>query len=167
MDFYPLNYLPLTGGTLKGSLTLPATGSLLWTGQGGISSPADGTLTLLNNAGTGFTRLQIGGTSSSFPALQANGNALQVALADGSSFTNLQAFGLALQPGTALTAGGSTTMAVTLSSGVIGLYVGSGAPSITAAKGSLYLRSDGSGTTDRAFINTTGSTTWTALTTVA
>jgi hypothetical protein len=31
----------------------------------------------------------------------------------------------------------------------------------------LYLRSDGSGTTDRAYINTNGSTTWTALTTVA
>jgi hypothetical protein len=49
----------------------------------------------------------------------------------------------------------------------MGMYVGSGAPTIAAAKGSLYLRSDGSGTADRAYINTNGSTTWTALTTAA
>lgn len=48
-----------------------------------------------------------------------------------------------------------------------GVFFGSGAPSLSAAKGSLYLRSDGSGTTDRAYINTDGGTTWTALTTVA
>jgi hypothetical protein len=38
---------------------------------------------------------------------------------------------------------------------------------LNAGKGSLYLRSDGSGTTDRAYINTDSGTTWTALTTVA
>jgi len=38
---------------------------------------------------------------------------------------------------------------------------------LSAAKGSLYLRSDGSGTGDRAYINTDGGTTWTALTTAA
>jgi hypothetical protein len=49
----------------------------------------------------------------------------------------------------------------------LGIYVGSGAPTVSAAKGSLYLRTDGSTTNDRAYINTNGSTTWTALTTVA
>jgi len=48
-----------------------------------------------------------------------------------------------------------------------GVFFGSGAPSLAAAKGSLYLRSDGSTTNDRAYINTDGSTTWTALTTAA
>lgn len=45
---------------------------------------------------------------------------------------------------------------------------GSGSPngSVTAPKGSLYLRTDGTNATNRAFINTDGSTTWTALTTV-
>jgi hypothetical protein len=47
-----------------------------------------------------------------------------------------------------------------------GVFFGSGAPTLSAAKGSLYLRSDGSGITDRAYINTDGGTTWTALTTV-
>jgi len=47
------------------------------------------------------------------------------------------------------------------------VYAGSGAPSFSAAKGSLYLRYDGSGTNNRAYINTNGSTTWTAIVTVA
>lgn len=47
------------------------------------------------------------------------------------------------------------------------IYYGSGAPSFTAVKGSLYLRADGSSTSTRAYINTDGSTTWTAVTTAA
>jgi hypothetical protein len=50
-----------------------------------------------------------------------------------------------------------------------GIYNGSGSPngSLTAPQGSLYLRTDGTTTNDRAFINTNGGTTWTALTTAA
>jgi len=44
---------------------------------------------------------------------------------------------------------------------------GVGAPGMTAPKGSLYLRTDGTTTSDRAYINSDGSTTWTALTTAA
>lgn len=44
-----------------------------------------------------------------------------------------------------------------------GVFFGSGAPTIAAAKGSLYLRSDGSTTNDRMYVNTNGSTTWTAV----
>lgn len=44
---------------------------------------------------------------------------------------------------------------------------GSGVPSLSAPKGSLYIRTDGTTTNDRAYINTDGSTTWTALTTAA
>lgn len=51
------------------------------------------------------------------------------------------------------------------------IYVlaGSGSPSgsITAPKGSLYMRTDGSSTSTRAYINTNSGTTWTAITTVA
>jgi hypothetical protein len=48
-----------------------------------------------------------------------------------------------------------------------GIYSGTGAPTISAAQGSLYLRTDGSSTSTRAYINTNGSTTWTAITTAA
>ena len=44
---------------------------------------------------------------------------------------------------------------------------GAGAPGHTAAKGTLYLRTNGTTTNDRAYINTDGATTWTAITTAA
>jgi hypothetical protein len=66
-----------------------------------------------------------------------------------------------------LTAGGVAAFIGTNVAAGMGIYMGSGAPTVAAAKGSLYLRSDGSGTGDRAYINTNGSTTWTALTTAA
>lgn len=48
-----------------------------------------------------------------------------------------------------------------------GVFFGSGPPTLAAAQGSLYLRSDGSSSSTRAYINTDGSTTWTNLTTAA
>jgi hypothetical protein len=69
---------------------------------------------------------------------------------------------------TGLVAGGSTVPAIAIGTAAgPNIYFGSGAPSITAPAGSLYLRSDGSTGTTRAYINTTGSTTWTAINTVA
>lgn len=67
---------------------------------------------------------------------------------------------------TAVVAGGDAAILMTTTAG-LGIYVGSGVPTVSAAKGSLYLRTDGTTTNDRAYINTNGSTTWTALTTAA
>jgi hypothetical protein len=70
--------------------------------------------------------------------------------------------------GTAVPAGGTAGAGYMFSSTAnFGTFFGSGAPTLSAAKGSLYLRSDGSATNNRAYINTDGSTTWTALTTAA
>jgi hypothetical protein len=68
---------------------------------------------------------------------------------------------------TGLVAGGASAFIATNVAAGFGIYVGSGVPTVAAAKGSLYLRSDGTTTNDRAYINTNGSTTWTALTTAA
>lgn len=69
---------------------------------------------------------------------------------------------------TAAPAGGSSAARIAMGpTGTVSIYYGSGAPSVSAAKGSLYLRTDGSGTTNRAYINTDASTTWTAITTSA
>jgi hypothetical protein len=73
---------------------------------------------------------------------------------------------LALDTGTAVVAGGRSEILMT-STANLGIYVGSGAPTVSAAKGSLYLRTDGSSTSTRAYINTDGATTWTAITTAA
>jgi len=64
--------------------------------------------------------------------------------------------------GTAPAAGG---MAAFLASSTanFGVYVGSGAPSVTAAQGSLYLRTDGTTTNDRLYVR--GSAAWIAVTT--
>lgn len=70
--------------------------------------------------------------------------------------------------GEALPAGGNANASITATSTAsFGVYFGSGAPSVSAAKGSLYLRSDGSTTNNRAYIATDGAGTWTALTTAA
>jgi hypothetical protein len=119
------------------------------------------------------TRIQVGGATSSFPAFQNAGAVLECILADNSNYATLKAsvlqataYGL-VGIGTAIPAGGSANVAYRASSTTtFGVYFGSGAPSVSAAKGSLYLRSDGSAVNNRAYINTDGSTTWTALTTV-
>jgi hypothetical protein len=67
---------------------------------------------------------------------------------------------------TAPVAGGVQSIQIGSTAG-FGIYFGSGAPTITAAQGSLYLRTDGSSTSTRAYINTNGATTWTAITTAA
>lgn len=63
--------------------------------------------------------------------------------------------------------GGSTGMIAIGNVATFGIYFGTGAPTVSAAKGSLYLRRDGTTTNNRAYINTDGGTTWTAFTTVA
>jgi hypothetical protein len=71
-------------------------------------------------------------------------------------------------PATATPAGGSTTARITYGSTAgLGIYIGSGVPTVSAAQGSLYLRSDGSSTSTRLYVNTNGSTTWTNVTTAA
>lgn len=79
-------------------------------------------------------------------------------------------FGVRALAKTATTAGGATTPGLALgvtAGGTLGVYFGSGAPTITAPQGSLYLRTDGSSTSTRLYVNTTGSTTWTNVTTAA
>jgi hypothetical protein len=70
------------------------------------------------------------------------------------------------KPATAPAAGGTFFFGTGSTAG-FGVYAGSGAPSASAAKGSLYMRTDGSTTNDRMYVNTDGGTTWTAVTTAA
>ena len=51
--------------------------------------------------------------------------------------------------------------------GSVNILYGAGAPTEIAGKGSLYLRTDGSSTSTRAYINTDSGSTWTAVTTAA
>jgi len=98
------------GSTVSGFATYQAqgTGNFIWNARSQLQSPADGQIALLNNAGTGFSRLQFGGTTNSFSALASNGTALSIVPADASfaaaSFgigttTPFGAFGISLNSG--------------------------------------------------------------------
>ena len=64
--------------------------------------------------------------------------------------------------------GGTTGTGIKLSStSNFGVFFGSGVPTLSAAQGSLYLRTDGSTTATRMYINTNGSTGWTNVVTAA
>ena len=68
--------------------------------------------------------------------------------------------------GRATTAGGADAINIGASAAIKVLW-GSGVPTATAPQGSLYMRTDGSSTSTRAYINTDGAGTWTAITTAA
>jgi hypothetical protein len=100
-------------------------------------------------------------TTFSGPVTSQNGFIGSVAATTVSATGNVTA-----DSATAPVAGGTAAFLATSTAG-LGIYFGSGVPTVSAAKGSLYLRTDGTTTNDRAYINTNGATTWTALTTVA
>jgi len=77
--------------TAASSVNAGTNAGFVFTSKCVITSPSDGILKLSNNAQTDFTRLQFGGTTSSFPALRRNGTALDVVLADNTGFTAFQA----------------------------------------------------------------------------
>ena len=83
--------LDVNGGNVNFSngLRIGQTSALWWNGRSYIYSPADGVVLLQNNANNNFSRLDFGGTTSSFPALAVIGSDLQVIRADGSTNANL------------------------------------------------------------------------------
>lgn len=71
-----------------------------------------------------------------------------------------------IRPDTATPAAGSTAARLCFGTTAgFGIYYGSNAPTVSAAQGSIYLRSDGSSTSTRMYVNTNGTTGWTAVTT--
>jgi len=67
---------------------------------------------------------------------------------------------------TATPAGGTNNAGFLIGSGGLAILFGSGAPTCGATKGTLYLRTDGTGANDRMYVNTSNSSTWTAVVTV-
>ena len=107
----------------------------------------------------------MGTTTFSGPVVSNNG--FVGALTGPVTATTVAATGnITADSGTAPAAGGMAAFLMSSTAG-LGIYVGSGAPTIAAAQGSLYIRTDGSSTSTRLYVNTTGSTTWTNVTTAA
>lgn len=98
-------------------------------------------------------------TSFSGPVASANGFIGDVTATTVSATGNLVA-----DSATAPAAGGMSAIQIS-STANFGVFVGSGAPSVTAAQGSLYLRTDGTTTNDRIYVR--GSASWIAITTAS
>jgi hypothetical protein len=181
-------YVATSGSAVYG------TPSLSFSGVAGLGLQSDGSL-YETSAGTGNVRFytnnigqeqaRISHTASAVDYVQvtggATGNPATVTLSAQGSDSNvnmrltpkgtgtlLTATAATILDGTAIPAGGTAGAGYKLSSTAnFGIFFGSGAPTLSAAKGSLYMRSDGSSIATRMYINTDGSTTWTNVVTAA
>lgn len=72
------------------------------TARGKLSWDSDGVMTLYNNAQTSFSRIELGGTSSSFPAIKRSGAGILIRLADDSADANVGLGTLTIGGGTAI-----------------------------------------------------------------
>ena len=151
----------VTGGNIigiiaAGSNTITTSGNISGGNLIGIVAAGSNTITTTGNITGGniltgglvsATANITGGNIRTGGQVSATGNALFLA-------------------GTAVPVGGTAGAGIMMSSTTnLGVFFGSGAPTIAAAQGSLYLRTDGSSTSTRLYVNTTGSTTWTNVTT--
>lgn len=123
----------------------------------GILVIASGKTATVNNT---LTLAGTDGTVMTFPSTNAT-----IARTDAAnSFTGVQT----VASTTATPAGGSTSARLLFGTTAgFGVYYGSGAPTVVAAQGSIYLRSDGGGVNDRMYINDDGNDGWTPVVTTA
>jgi hypothetical protein len=78
----------------------------------------------------------------------------------------VEGIGARVAAGTPVPAGGLTGAGLRFGpvTQSLGIYFGSGVPTLSAGKGSLYLRTDGGATNNRLYVNTDGASGWTSLT---
>lgn len=169
------DYGALYGGT--GAFTVQATGGsantalqLIAKGTGAITfgNLAETQVAVINTASTD-RYITLTGSNGGNPTIgtSAGSLALSVAVVAASTVTvgsNLFANGYAqVNSDDATPAGGATNTGLFLGVSAIGIYFGSGAPTVSAAQGSLYIRTDG-GASTRLYSNNNGTTGWSAIT---
>jgi hypothetical protein len=157
------NYDP--AGTQSAALYVQGTGSATGTGGAVMFGDSFGPFAAIKGYATSGTgpvgRLSVSlrklGTDTTFTEaarFEANGDltVIGAVTATGGTYTA----GVKAMSATAIPAGGTAGVGFTFSSTAnFGSFFGSGAPTLTAARGSLYLRSDGS-----PYVNLNGTTTW-------
>lgn len=149
------------------------TPSMFPTGSGAdidavFSSKGTGSLFLATN-GTNNNQVRITNTASANRTLNLTGsNGGNPTISTSAGNINVVPAQVVFASGTATPAGGTTGTGIAFGTTAnLGVFFGSGAPTLSAAKGSIYIRTDGSGTNDRCYVNTDAGTTWTAIVTVA
>jgi hypothetical protein len=79
----------LSGQATAGQFAASAGNSFFWSGRSQLLSGSDGAIQMTNNAGTGFTALNFGPATASFPRLAVSGNGFTVQTGDGSTVSGL------------------------------------------------------------------------------
>ena len=157
----------VNGGNLRTPGVISATGNI--TG-GNVSGGANVNATLFTGTTVSVTGNITGGNVSGGANVNATTHTgATVSVTGNVTGGNVLSAGTAtILSGTAVPAGGTAGAGYKFSSTAnLGVFFGSGAPTLSAAQGSLYLRTDGTTTNNRMYVNTNGSTTWTAVTTAA
>lgn len=170
---------PSGATTLNGATTISsASANALSVGANGTTNPV---LNIDDSTASVATGLNIKGAAAAsgvaVTTLSSGTNEDLSISAKGAGTLNLNSVGggfvaahgvVGVAVDTATPAGGSTSARLLFGTTAgFGVYYGSGVPTVTAAQGSLYLRSDGSTTATRLYVNTNGSTTWTNFTSAA
>lgn len=170
----------LTAGTMRAVGFACVGGSLDLNASTGTSmlTALDGTGTIAQRAGTTSQSFRVYNTWSSASNYErfvldwkTTSNTLRIGTeAQTGTVRDISFVGgvVTFASGTATPAGGSTAASIRLgTTAALGIYYGSGAPTVSAAQSSIYMRTDGSSTSTRMYINTDGSTGWTNVVTAA
>jgi hypothetical protein len=137
-------------------------------GTGGATVQDSSVLISDVNAITGVTALTVDNINLDSATISTTSADTSLTLTPNGTGLVTTAATTVVKSGTAAAAGGAEAIRIgTGATGVVGIYFGSGAPSVSAPKGSLYLRTDGSSTSTRLYVNTDAGTTWTNVTTAA
>lgn len=115
--------------------------------------------TQINNALSGVTALVLKGTFNGTVGATTPSTVAATTVSASSTVTALNA--------TATTSGGASAAGLAMGTDLLGVYFGTGAPTISAPQGSLYLNKAGNSTSTRLYVNSSGSTTWVAVTTAS
>ena len=95
MLFSAINGNVTVGGSVlegdSGGLKLGAAGYLYWAFSTSFKNSSDGVFKITNFAENDFGRIQLGGTTSSYPSIARSGANIQIKLADNSALTGLEA----------------------------------------------------------------------------
>jgi hypothetical protein len=129
--------------TFAAAVRTAAAGSIGFTGRSSITSAADGVLLFANNGATDFSRLQFGGTTSSFPALKRNSSVLETKLADDSAYAQHAADRYNYQNTDKSIRWGTGTPEGVVAAGIGSLFLRTDGGAVTT----LYVKESGSGNT--------------------
>lgn len=160
-----VNYVQLYGQATGLGVSVGAVGTdsniqlmLVSKGTNGIALAAGGvTQAFVNGDPTSTRYITLAGSNGGNPTISTSAGAL--AITPSTVITG----NLSVLAATATTAGGNATPGIQVGSANIGIYWGSGAPTISAPRGSLYIRTD-NGANTSLYVNRDGVTTWAAVT---